>query len=196
MVRALGDDGTAYAVRGATLVAVGGGVVAHLDPDLEHRGLVVAGELLYLAQFARSRFGAHDGAVIAIPRAGGTPSTVIDGFHEPVAVAVLGRDLIVADARARAIYRIELAAGRGVARYQIATLLDRPTALAIAGDAILVATYDAAAGIGEIRELRHDGSAPVIASGTWQPTALRADADRVYVDAPGVGTLAFTRNCS
>lgn len=191
--RALCDDGTAYAVRGGALVAADDTVVALLDAGLEHRGLVVAGDTVFVTEYARSRFGAHDGAVLAIPRAGGTPSTVIDGFHEPVAIAALGRDLVVADARARAIYRIELVAGRGVARYQIATLLDRPTALAVAGDTILVASYDAATGTGEIRELRRDGSAPVIASGSWQPTSLRADTDRVYVVAAGVGTLTFTR---
>ena len=132
-----------------------------------------AANLVYATQFQMSRFGAHDGAIVALDLSTGAASLVLDGFHKPVGIAQLGRTLVVADARARAVYRIELVAGRAVTRLQLAALPDRPEHLCAAGDgAVLVTSYDAAAHVGTVRLIGLGGEQRVIATGSWEPRGI------------------------
>ena len=152
-----------------------------------------AARLLYVTQFQTSRFGAHDGAIVALDLATGAASLVLDGFHKPVGIAQLGRTLVVADARARAVYRIELVAGRAVSRLQLAALPDRPELVCACGDdAVLVTSYDAAAHDGTIRKIGLDGSVTVIASGAWEPRGIACDgANAIVAVAHGLETFAL-----
>jgi sugar lactone lactonase YvrE len=153
-----------------------------------------AGRLLYVTQFQMSRFGAHDGAIVAIDLATGAASLVLDGFHKPVGIVQLGSTLIVADARARAVYRIALVAGRAVSRLQLAALPDRPEhACACGDDAVLVTSYDPAANIGAVRRIGLDGSVAVVASGAWEPRGIAFDGANAIVSvAHGLLSIALS----
>jgi sugar lactone lactonase YvrE len=152
-----------------------------------------AANLVYVTQFQMSRFGAHDGAILAIDLATGAASLVLDGFHKPVGIAQLGRTLVVADARARAVYRIELVAGRAVTRLQLAALPDRPEHVCACGDgAVLVTSYDAAAHVGTVRRIALDGAQTVIATGAWEPRGIACDGVSATVSAShGLMTIAL-----
>lgn len=120
----------------------------------------------YATRFELSRFGAHDGVIIAID-ARGAESLVLDGFHKPVGIALLGRVLVVADARARAVFRITLVAGRAVSRLQLAALPDRPELVhACDDDSVEVTSYDATGQPSAVRRIWLDGRVAIISATT------------------------------
>jgi hypothetical protein len=120
----------------------------------------------YVTRFETSRFGAHDGVIVAID-ARGVESTVLDGFHKPVGIALLGRILVVADARARAVFRVSLVAGRAVSRLQLAALPDRPELVSACGDdSVQVTSCDATGQISAVRRIWLDGRVELISETT------------------------------
>ncbi len=124
----------------------------------------------YATRFETSRFGAHDGVIVAVD-ARGTESLVLDGFHKPVGIALLGRVLVVADARARAVFRVALVAGRAVSRLQLAALPDRPELVrACDHDSVEVTSVDASGQIAAVRRIWLDGRIAVI-DATTTPAA-------------------------
>ena len=140
--------------------------------------------VLYATQFHASRFGAHDGSVIVIDLVTGEPSTVIDGFAKPIGIAKLGDTLVVADARQRAVYRVDLRVGRAVQRLQLVGDLGRPDSVCTCGtDSVLVTSFDPDVGRGAVRRLWLDGRTQGIGSGTWDPAGVATDGDRVFVAA-------------
>lgn len=139
---------------------------------------------LYATQFHTSRFGAHDGSIIAIDLVTGEPSTIIDGFGKPIGIAKLGDVLVVADARQRAVFRVDLHAGRAVQRLQLVADLGRPDSVcACSHDSVLVTSFDPELGRGAVRRLWLDGRTRGIGSGTWDPAGVATDGDRVFVAA-------------
>ena len=134
------------------------------------------------ALYATQSLGNREGSVIAIDLVTGVPSTVIDGFLRPTGIAKLGAALVVADARTRAVYRIELIAGRAVHRYQLAADLGRPESVcAVSRDAVLVTSYDEQQQRGHVRQLWLDGRSRAIASGAWEPRGIATDGERAFI---------------
>ena len=148
---------------------------------------------LYTTQFRCSPRGAFDGSIVVIELAGGEPSTVLDGFDKPVGIAKLGAALVVADARQRAVYRVDLVAGRAVQRLQLSGDLGRPDAVCACGaDSVLVTTFDDDTGTGAVRRLWLDGRARVVASGPWEARGVACDGALAYVAARRPGrVIAF-----
>ncbi len=137
---------------------------------------------LYTTQFRGSARGAHDGSIVVIDLASGEPSTLLDGFAKPVGIEKLGEMLVVADARQRAVFCIELLSGRAVRRLQLAGDLGRPDSLCAYGpDSVLVTSYDNDTERGSLRRLWLDGRQLVIASGAWQPRGVTTDGERAFV---------------
>ncbi|MCX5748101.1 MAG: hypothetical protein NT062_37050 [Proteobacteria bacterium] len=185
---AVGDDALFVARGAAGIVRIDGDGTttpfAQLEPGAWRLGVTCVDAVLYATQFERSKFGAHDGSIVALtvrdPRHA-DPSMAIDGFHEPIGIVRLGRELVVADARARTIVRVQLGGGRGLARFQLAALPDRPTAICGCGDdSVIVASP------GHVRRLWLDGRERTLATGSWVPRAVTADDTHVYVAADGV----------
>lgn len=139
---------------------------------------------LYATQFHTSRFGAHDGSIIAIDLVTGEPSTILDGFGKPIGIAKLGDTIVVADARQRAVFRVDLRAGRAVQRLQLVGDLGRPDSIcACSPDSVLVTSFDPELGRGAVRRLWLDGRTRGIGSGPWDPAGVATDGDRVFVGA-------------
>ena len=137
---------------------------------------------LYTTQFRSSANGACDGSIVVIDLVTGEPSTVLDGFLKPVGIVKLGPTLVVADARQRAVFRVELASGRAVLRLQLAGAIDRPESLCAFGlDSVLVTTYDEVTERGAVRRLWLDGRAQTIAAGPWEPRGIATDGERAFV---------------
>jgi hypothetical protein len=137
---------------------------------------------LYTTQFRSGANGACDGSVVMIDLVTQDASTVLDGFAKPVGIVKLGPTLVVADARQRAVFRIELVSGRAVLRLQLAGNIDRPDSLCAFGlDSVLVTTYDEQAKRGAVRRLWLDGRAWTIASGPWEPRGIATDGERAFV---------------
>jgi DNA-binding beta-propeller fold protein YncE len=137
---------------------------------------------LYATQFYTSRFGAHDGSIIAIDLVSGEPSTILDGFGKPIGIAKLGDTLVVADARQRAVYRVDLRAGRAIHRLQLVGDLGRPDSVcACTADSVLVSSFDPELGRGAVRRLWLDGRTRGIGSGPWDPSGVATDGERVFV---------------
>ena len=105
-----------------------------------------------------------------------------DGFVKPVGIVKLGSTIVVADARQRAVFRVELVSGRAVMRLQLAGNIDRPDSLcAFDLDSVLVTTYDEQAKRGTLRRLPLDGRVITIASGAWEPRGIATDGERAFV---------------
>ncbi len=158
--------------------------IGRLPADVQRLGVTYdpREHALYTTQFRGSVRGAHDGSVVMIDLLTGEPSTVLDGFAKPVGIVKLGRTLVVADARQRAVFRIELISGRAVLRLQLAGDIGRPDSLCACGpDSVLVTTYDDESQRGSLRRLWLDGRQRVIASGTWQPRGVTTDGERAFV---------------
>ena len=137
---------------------------------------------LYTTQFVASAHGAVDGSVVVIDLVSGVPSTIIDGFTRPVGIAKLGSTLVVADARQRAVFRIDLVAGRAVRRLQIVGDIGRPDSVCAAGpDSVIVTSYDEEAERGAVRRLWLDGRTRGIARGPWEPRGVATDGEHAYV---------------
>ncbi|MBA3463260.1 MAG: hypothetical protein H0T46_25105 [Deltaproteobacteria bacterium] len=145
---------------------------------------------LYTTQYRASRHGAQDGSIVMIDLVTGSPSTILDGFAQPIGIAKIGSTLVVADARQRAVFRVELSAGRAVYRLQLAADIDRPYALCAYGrDSVLVTTYDEENQRGAVRRLWFDGRRKTIASGPWQPRGIATDGERGFVAVRRGGRL-------
>lgn len=188
--------GTLYVARighghsGAVFRVEPGGLIEELDklPTRFWRyGLAydIGEHALYTTQFMSGKRGAFDGSIVAIDLVSGEPSTVLDGFLKPMGIAKLGSTLVVADARQRAVFRVDLVAGRAVFRLQLAADLDRPdTVCACDHESVLVTTYDEETRLGAVRRLWLDGRrSAVLARGPWEPRGIATDGSRVFVAA-------------
>lgn len=188
-----GRAGALFQVDADGLVAP----IGDVDPTAWRAGVTYAPleGLLYTTQYHCAARGPHDGCIVAVDLVSGAPSLVLDGFAKPVGIAKLDDVLVVADARQRAVFRVDLRAGRAVRRLQLAADIERPDSVCVAGaDAVLVTSYDEARQVGTVRELRLDGRARVIASGTWEPRGVATDGTRVFVAAHRAGhILVFPR---
>lgn len=137
---------------------------------------------LYATQYLTSRNGAHSGEIVTIDLATGEPSTILDGFAKPIGIVKLGSTLVVADARQRAVFRVDLVAGRAVRRLQLVADIGRPDSMcALGNDSVLVTSYDEDTQRGSVRRLWLDGRTRGIASGAWEPRGVSTDGQRVYV---------------
>ncbi len=188
---------TPYGTLFVTRIAPGGaGAIFRVEPDGQvdevgrlpgsyHRAGVTYDareHALYTTQFTCGPNGACDGSVVMIDLVTQEPSTVLDGFARPVGIAKLGPTLVVADARQRAVFRVELVSGRAVLRLQLAGSIDRPDSLCTFGlDSVLVTTYDEVAKRGAVRRLWLDGRVLTIASGAWEPRGVATDGERAFV---------------
>ena len=158
--------------------------VARLPVEYQRLGVTYDARehALYTTQFRSSGRGAHDGSIVSIDLVTGEPSTVLDGFAKPIGIVKLGPTLVVADARQRAVFRIEMASGRAVMRLQVAGNIGRPDSLCLYGlDSVLVTTYDDDAQRGSLRRIWLDGRQCVIASGPWMPRGVATDGERGFV---------------
>lgn len=142
-----------------------------------------AGEhALYATQYLTSKYGAHSGEIVMIDLVTGEPSTITDGFAKPIGIVKLGPTLVVADARQRAVFRVDLVAGRAVRRLQVVADIGRPDSMcAFGNDSVLVTSYDEDAQRGSVRRLWLDGRTRGIASGAWEPRGVATDGQRVFV---------------
>jgi sugar lactone lactonase YvrE len=200
---AIGTDHTFYATRTGE-----GQVGAILAFDADGRSTALAnvpakvwqGALafdakthrLYATQYLRSRNGAYDGEVVEVDQTTGTCSSVIDGFLHPTGIAALGNVLVVADARRRAVFRIDLAGGRGVFCLQLSAAVERPEAVCACGDtAVLVTSTEDETGIGTVRRIDLDGSSQIIAQGPWEPRGVCCADGIAYVATRRSGVLSF-----
>jgi hypothetical protein len=191
-------DGMMYASRighgqaGAIYRITGDGRSEALEnvPAKVWRGaLAHDGHHLYATQYMRSRSGAFDGTIVEVDDRGNC-SQVIDGFLHPTGLAALGSQLIVADARQRAVFRVELSGGRGVFRLQLSADVDRPDSLCACGDdSVLLTSFDDQDGIGVVRRIWLDGTVHVIAQGPWEPRGIAFDGDNVYIATRRTGGL-------
>lgn len=194
-------DGTLFVTRpgygqagGVFRIDVGGQVrpLQKLPPQCWRLGITydVGEHALYTTQFLTSKRGAHDGSVVAIDLVTGEPSTILDGFGKPIGIVKLGPILVIADARQRAVFRVELVAGRAVTRLQLAGDIDRPDSLCASGvDSVLVTTYNDEMGRGTVRRLWLDGRTRLVASGAWEPKGIATDGERVFVSARRGGRI-------
>lgn len=198
-------DGTLYATRpghghaGAVVRIERDGAVARLPRlavEVARLGILydAADHALYTTQFHVSPRGAYDGSVVLIDLATGEPSTVIDGFGQPVGIAKLGAVLVIADARQRAVFRVDLVAGRAVRRLQLTAEHARPGAICALGpDAVLVTTFDAATQRGEVRRIDLEGRSTVLAHGAWEPRGIATDGDHAWITAGRTGEIRRIR---
>lgn len=137
---------------------------------------------LYATQYLTSKHGAHNGEIVTIDLVSGEPSTVLDGFAKPTGIVKLGSTLVVADARQRAVFRVDLVAGRAVRRLQLVADIGRPDSLcAFGNDSVLVTSYDEETQRGSVRRLWLDGRTRGIANGAWEPRGVATDGQRVFV---------------
>ena len=198
---ALTPEGTLYVTR---LGQGEAGAILRLDPAGQVRTLPwlparhwrsgiaydAAARVLYTTQYVKTRSGASEGAIVECDPETGAPSMVLDGFLHPVAIAKLGSILVVTDARQRAVFRVELVAGRAVRRLQLAADLGRPHGVcAFDADSVLVSAR-ADDGAGEVRRIWLDGQTVVLARGAWDPRGVASDGASVFVATTG-GVLTF-----
>ena len=145
---------------------------------------------LYTTQFMKSRSGAFDGGIVEIDLVTGEPSLVLDGFLQPVGIAKLGEMLVVTDARQRAVFRVELSAGRAVRRLQLASYLGRPAGIcAFDEDSVIVTAFDENSQSGEVRRIWLDGQTERIATGPWEPRGVASDGSRIWVSTRRSGRI-------
>jgi len=160
--------------------------VPGLSPSLWRLGLSYDAHehVLYSTHFSKSFGGPFNGCIVEVDLVDGRATTLIDGFVKPVGVVRLGSSLLVADARQRAVYRVELRAGKAVACMRLPGDIDRPDSICACGpESALVSCYDESARRGSIRQLWLDGRTRTIASGIWEPRGLATDGQRVFVAA-------------
>ncbi len=183
-------DGTLYAARighgqaGAIFRITADGRTEALPnvPAKMWRGaLAHNGTHLYATQYMRSRSGAFDGSIVEVDE-DGTCSNVLDGFLHPTGLVAIGSQLVIADARQRAVFKVSLSGGRGVFRLQLAADVDRPDSICACGnDAVLLTSFDDQDGLGKLRRIGLDGTSKVIAQGPWEPRGVVTDGERVFV---------------
>ena len=182
----------AVTTYGTVFAAGQGGAILRIEPEGQVelldgliRGFSRSG-LAYDAKehalYATQSLGNREGSVISIDLVSGMPSTIIDGFLKPVGIAKVGPALVVADARTRAVFRIELVAGRAVHRYQLAADLGRPESVCAFGrDSVLVTSYDDEQQRGHVRRIWLDGRSRALASGAWEPRGIATDGERAFI---------------
>lgn len=139
---------------------------------------------LYATQYLTSKQGAHGGEIVVIDLVTGEPSTILDGFAKPIGIVKLDSTLVVTDARQRAVFRVDLVAGRAVRRLQLVADIGRPDSLCVCSqDSVLVTSYDEDTQRGSVRRLWLDGRTRGIASGPWEPRGVSTDGQRVFVSS-------------
>ncbi len=166
-------------------------VIAALPRDMLRFGLAYDDETrgLYTTQYRKTIAGPVEGAIVHVDLATGDATTLVVGMAQPVGIAKLGSMFVVSDARARAVYRIDLREGRAEACVELLEL-DRPGALCARGrESVLVASYDDVVDAGSIHEVWLDGRRRIVARGTWNPRALATDGVRAYVAVRGADRL-------
>jgi len=170
--------------------------LANLEPRAWRLGVAydAAEHALYATQFHKVVTGPCDGAIVRIDLTTGDVEPVIDGLQKPVGVAKLGSTLVVTDARQRAVYRVELVAGRAVVCSQLAADLDRPDSIAACGlDSVVVTTYDPDTRVGSVRQIWLNGLIRTIARGDWEPRGIATDGERAFVSVRGRGRVLVIR---
>ena len=194
---ALTPDGTLYVARighgraGAIFRIEHGAVtqLEHLSPHAWHLGVIhdAAEHALYATQFRKAVAGHCDGSVVRIDLATGRVVPVIDDLQKPVGVAKLGSTLLVTDAGQRAVFRVELTAGRVAPRTQLVACLDRPDSIVAARgqDMALLTTYHSGTRVGSVRQLWLDGRMETLARGDWEPRGIATDGKRAFVSIRG-----------
>ncbi len=195
---ALTPDSTLYVARighgraGAIFRVKHGAVtqLEYLSPHVWHLGVIydVAEHALYATQFRKVIAGHCDGSVVRIDLATGhVVPVVIDNFQKPVGVAKLGSTLLVTDAGRRAVFRVELTAGRAALCTQLVICLDRPDSIVAAcgQDVALMTTYHSDTRVGSVRRLWLDGRMETIAHGDWEPRGIATDGKRAFVSVRG-----------
>lgn len=190
---AVTGDGTVYASRlgygraGAVLQLVHDGepvLVPGLQAHVWRAGLAygAAEHVLYATQFVARADGSYTGSILEVDLADHSSSLVAAGFAQPVGVARVGRDLVVADAGAQAIYAIQLEGGRAIAIHELASDVGRPTACCALGTtSALVATYDERTGRGAVRWVHLAGGERLLFEGAWEPRGIATDGERVFL---------------
>lgn len=149
---------------------------------------------LYTTQYLKSRSGAFEGAIVEIDLVTGEPSLVLDGFLQPVGIAKLGTMLVVTDARQRAVFRVELKAGRAARRLQLASYLGRPDGVcAFDEDSVIVTAFDEHTQRGEVRRIWLDGQTERIATGAWEPRGVATDGSQIWVATRRSGRILCLR---
>ncbi len=150
--------------------------------------------VLYVSQFVEAAAGRFTGSILEVDLADGASSLVAAGFTQPVAVARVGTDLVVADAGARAVYVIRMHGGRAIAIRELASDLGRPVACcAFDGGSALVATYDEASKLGAVHCIDLGCGVRTLLSGSWSPRGIATDGTRVFVALPsGLVVTALT----
>jgi hypothetical protein len=148
---------------------------------------------LYTTQYMTSQSGGFVGGIVEIDLVSGEPSLVLDGFQQPIGIAKLGAMLVVTDARQRAVFRVEIAAGRAVRRFQLTSYLGRPAGIcAFDEDSVIVTAFDDQTRSGEVRRIWLDGQTERIATGPWDPSGVASDGSWVWVSTRRSGrVLAF-----
>lgn len=187
---------TPYGTLYVTRLGPGHGAIIRVDPDGRSEPLAKPSQrfwrvgvtydavdhVLYATQYLKSKAGYHGGAIEEIDLVDGHASTILDGFIKPVGVAKLGSTLVVTDAGARAVFRVDLVSGRAVRRATLADDLGRPDSVCACGlDAVLITTYDEATGRGALRRLSLGGASRVLASGVWEPRGVATDGSLAFV---------------
>ncbi len=101
---------------------------------------------------------------------------------------------MVADTGLAALYRVELVDGHAVYCAPLAEDIDRPVAVCPAGiSSVLVATHDAQHARGVVRQIWLDGRQRTICAGAWEPAALAATDDLVYIALRGQRRVIVAR---
>lgn len=190
---AVTPDGTAYVSR------LGGdraGAIVRIEPDghvdelpglspLQWRVGVAyhaPGHVLYVTQFQNQLHATSDGSVAAIDLSDGHVTTVVRGLGKLVGVARVGGQLVVSDAKARIVYRVELKGGRAGAMHILAHGIDRPDSVCALGThAVLVTTYDETTRIGAVRRIWLDGFVETLVTGAWEPGGIATNGDQAFV---------------
>lgn len=187
---AVANDGTIYVTRhgyGRTgaIMRVGpdgaGADLAGLSPTLFRYGIAYDPLMhaLYATQYAKTPGGPREGAIVEIDLDTCTATTLVVGLVQPIGIVKLGSIFMVTDAKAQAVYRIDLREGRAEACLALAEL-PRPGAICVRGrDSVLVASYDDVEGRGAIFELWTDGTMRPFASGNWRPRGIACDGQLV-----------------
>ena len=181
-----GRAGAIFQVRGGRCSEV-----ANIDPRFWRIGLHydVHDHVVYSTQFRKSKSGPFDGSIIEIDVTDGYVSTAAEGFAKPVGVVRLADSLIVTDACARMVVRVELRYGRATRHRILANNIGRPDSICLAGDSVLVSAWDEVMRVGTVHQLWLDGRTRLVARGAWEPRGVATDGHELFVATRRSGAI-------